>query len=179
MKQRMILVITACSLLLLASCSDKEEIAEELIQYNNEVWVPINKMKETELNDLESMQQELESAGKIEEAALLVENEIVPVMDEVLDQLESADTANKEVDEWNDMQIEAEELAKDYMEESVDYYESDEWSVVDHFFNTEELKAKYIDVADYRDELIDTYELEYVKGHEGLGNFRDLKRAEE
>ncbi|MFD1068244.1 hypothetical protein [Oceanobacillus locisalsi] len=67
--------------LLLVSCEDRDEVADEIVNYYNEEWVPINDMKEKRMRNLLSEQERLESENKKEEAATLVKEEMVPIAD--------------------------------------------------------------------------------------------------
>ena len=51
MRKFLVLMLTIFSLFLFASCGNKDEEAEELIQYNNENWVPVNKMRKEKMNE--------------------------------------------------------------------------------------------------------------------------------
>lgn len=179
MKKIIIPILIVLSSALLVSCGNKDEVAEDLIHYNNEEWVPINEMKKKEMHGIPFELTELENEGKEGEAIALVKDEILPIVDEVLEQLEASEPEHQKVKKLNDMQIEAEQFVKDKFKQVIIYYEGGDVSEQDIDQYDEEMRVKYQDILDYRDELIDKYNLEYVDDDETLGNFRNLKRAED
>lgn len=76
------------------------------------------------------------------------------------------------------MEIEAEEFLKDSMKEVVIHYNGGDVSEEDIRQNNIEIEEKFLKVTDYRYELMDEYNLEYVENDESLGNLRNLKRKE-
>ncbi len=156
-----------------------DEVAEDLIHYNNEEWVPINEMKKKKMRGIPLELTELENEGKEEEAIALVKDEILPVVNEVLEQLEAVEPEHQKVKKINEMQIEAEQFVKDKFKQVITYYEGGNVSEQDIDQYDEEMREKYQDILDYRDKLIDKYNLEYAGDDDTLGNFRNLKRAED
>jgi len=51
MKKLISLMLVMCALMLLISCENKDEVADEIVQYYNEEWIPINNMKKNDLTD--------------------------------------------------------------------------------------------------------------------------------
>ncbi|MFD1068245.1 hypothetical protein [Oceanobacillus locisalsi] len=87
------------------------------------------------------------------------------------------DADNKKIKKMNDMQIEAEEIARNTFMDIITYYEGGDISENDINQSNEELKNKYQDVLDYRDELMEEYNLEQIE-NENSGYYK-LKREEE
>lgn len=136
MKKIICLIFVVFVLLLLVSCGNKDEVANEIIHYYNEEWVPINDMKEKEMRGLAM--------------------------------------------EMNDLQIEAEEFAKDALKVINAYYDGDDdVTEQDINQNDEELQEKYDAILDYRDELMDEYNLEQVENKDENSELYKLKRAED
>src|SRR5699024_2592538 len=147
--------------------------------YYNEEWVPINDMKAKEMRDPISDLARLEKENKKKEETLLVRNKFLPIYDEVLEGLESVDMDNNKVKKMNDMQIEAEKFARDTSKDIITYYDGGDMSEQDLKQYDEEMKEKYQAVLDYRDKLIDLYNLEQTENKKGDSNFYKLKRAED
>lgn len=169
-------ILVVFALALLVSCSNKDEVADEIVHYYNEEWVPINVMKADEMRDVSVELSELDKEGKGDEAISLIKNEVLPVVDEALERLESVDPNNDEVKKMNDMQIEAEQYSRDRFKDTIAYYKGDK-SESELNPLVEKQDKKYEDVLDYRDKLMDKYNLEYTEDDDALGNFRNLKRA--
>jgi|SRR5699024_393924 len=178
-RKLLILMLTMFSLFVLASCGNKDEEAEELIQYNNDSWVPINEMKKEKMKESENKLTRVEDEGKDEEAGTVIEDEIIPILDDILNEFKAVELEHKKIKKLNDLEIAAEEFLKETMEEVAIYYNGGNVSEEDLNQNNNELEEKFQAVIDYRYELMDEYNLEYVENDESLGNFRNLKRKEE
>ncbi len=179
MKKIIIPILIVFTLLLLVSCGNKDEVANEIVHYYNEEWVPINDMKEKEMRDPLAEVARLESENKEDEAAALVKDKVLPIVDEVLGRLEAVDTDNRKVKKMNDMQIKAEEFARNMSKSIITYYEGGNVSEQDIEEYDEELQEKYQDVLDYRDKLMDKYNLEQTENEDEDSKFYKLKRAED
>src|SRR5699024_2018880 len=181
MKKSIAQMLAISALFLLAACGNNEEAADELIDYYNEEWIPIHAMKSTEMHDAQTkLLKIMEEQGEDyeEEAIALIKDEILPVADEVLDRLESIELEQREVKKVNDLQIEAEEFARNFLEKGIDYYKGD---ITDtEYLNDEsKLKEKYDAALDYQDELIEKYDLKYDKEKGKVDGFYELKHRED
>lgn len=176
MKKGISLIIVVFAAFLLVSCGNKDEVADEIVHYYNEQWVPINAKDEEEMLDLFDKLYELEKKDKENKATAYIKNEMLPVVDEILERLESVDSSNKEVKKMNDMQIEAEQHERNGLKAIKDYYEG---SKSEDELNSlkEEWEQKIDDVIEYRDELMEKYDLELDRNEEKIGDFYKLKRA--
>lgn len=179
MKKVLILLLTAISLFLLASCSDKDKGAEALIAYNNDKWVPINKSKNEKMDELKSKLSKLENEEKNQKATILLEQEIIPLLDEIQQELKDVQPNHKNVKKLNKLEIEAEEVLKSQMKDVAAYYKGENVTEQDIHKGNKKIKETFQEVIDYRFKLIDDYNLEYVEDDESLGNLRNLKRKEE
>jgi len=178
MKKYLIFTFIMFSLFILASCGNKDEEAEELIQYNNDKWVPINEVKKEKLNEPENKLTKVEDEGKDEEASTVIEDEIIPILDDIQNEFKAVELKHKKIKKLNELEIEAEEFLIKTMEEVVIHYKGGNVSEEDLNKNNNELEEKFQEVIDYRYELMDKYDLEYVEDDESLGNFRNLKHKE-
>src|SRR5699024_5031556 len=144
------------------------------VHYYNDDWIPINDRKENEMSDLALKLDALEEEHKNDEAIALVNDEMLTVVDKVLERLEAVDAKNKKVKKMNDMQIKAEEFLKDKSKDLITYYDGGDVSKQDINQYNEELKEKYDDVLDYRDKLMDQYNLEQTENEDEDSNFQKL-----
>lgn len=88
-------MLTIFSLFLFTSCGNKDEEAEELIQYNNENWVPVNKMRKEKMNEPQTKLSKLEDEGKDKEAIAVIENEIIPILDDIQNEFKNVELQHK------------------------------------------------------------------------------------
>lgn len=179
MKKMLSLVLVVFVSFILVSCENKDEVADEIVHYYNEKWISINDMKEKEMRDPLSDLAKLEKQNKEEEAAVVVKDEVIPIADKVLERLDAVDSDNKKVKKMNDMQIEAEEIAREMSKKTAVYYKDGDVSEQDLKQYDEKMKDKYQDFLDYRDKLIDKYNLEQTENEDEDSKFHKLKRAEE
>ncbi|GIO23669.1 hypothetical protein [Oceanobacillus sp. J11TS1] len=177
MKRVISSMLVVFALSLLVSCSNKDEVADEIVQYYNEEWVPINAMEEEEMRHFFNSMYELEK-NKKDEIISLIKNEPLPVVEESLKRLESLEPKNKQIDKLNEMQINIEHHERDGLEAIIDYYEGDK-SEDEIEKLREELNEKYDEIIDYRNDLMEKYNLEQDKVEEKIGDFYKLKRAED
>lgn len=181
MKKFFTLVFVVSSLFFLSSCASDEEIADELIDYYNNEWIPIHAMKRKELGtskeDFRKIMMELEE-GYEKEAIELHENDIIPIVDKVLDRFESIELKHRKVKKLNKMQIKAEEHGRDLMKSGIDYFKGD-LSKSEYIQKDNELKRKYDEVNDYLEKLMENYNLEYDKTKNSIEGYYELKRKEE
>jgi len=77
----------------------------------------------------------------------------------------------------NDMQIEAEEFAKEMSKDIIVYYEGGDVSEQDIEQYQEELVEKYDNVLDYRDKLMDQYSLEQTENADEDSKYYKLEHT--
>lgn len=176
MKKIISVLFLVCAMFIFTSCANKDEVADEIVQYYNEEWIPINDMKRTRLDGYALKINELEQEGKEDEAISLIEDKMIPIIDKVLGELEDVEAENKKVKKINDKQIKAEEFAKDMSEDIIAYYEGDK-SEDDIRSNKRKLESKYDKIIEYQDRLIDKYDLEL--SDEKIKSFNKLERSED
>lgn len=177
MKQTISMILVVLTLFLLVSCSNKGEVADEIVQYYNEEWVSMNEMKEETMNTLVTELYELDKEGKNQEVINLIKNEFYPSIDNILEHLESLELNNKEVKKMNDMQIEAEKYSRDRFKDTIEYYEGANISDSELKRLSREQNKKYDDVLEYRDKLMDKYNLELIEAEDSKSYV--LKRVED
>lgn len=102
MKKIISLMLVVIALSLLVSCSNGDEVADEIVHYYNEEWVPINDMKEKGMRGLPMEMNELAESHKNGEVIALIKDEMLPIFNEVLDRLKSVDPKNREIKKLND-----------------------------------------------------------------------------
>lgn len=173
------LLLFVFSLFLLVSCDDKDKGAEALIEYNNDKWVPIYKSKNEKMDELKSKLSKLENEEKNQEAASLLEQEIIPLLDDIQQEFKDVQPNHKNVKKLNKLEVEAEVVLKNQMKDVAAYYKGENITEQDIHKGNKKVKETFQEVIDYRFELIDDYDLEYVEDDESLGNLRNLKHKEE
>ncbi|WP_449354433.1 hypothetical protein ACUL41_15215 [Virgibacillus natechei] len=176
MKKIIIPILIVITSFLLVSCGNQDEMVGEIVHYYNEEWMPINDMKEKAMRGIPFELTRLEEKHKEDKAAVLVEDEILPIINRALDRLEGVDTDNKKVKKMNDLQIEAEEFLKEISKDIIVYYKGGDVSEQNIKEYHEELKGKYDKVLNYRDKLMYQYNLEQANNKDS--KFYKLKRKE-
>ncbi|MEN1968767.1 hypothetical protein WMZ97_11930 [Lentibacillus sp. N15] len=180
MKKIFTWMLAVSALFLLAACSNDEETADELIEYYNEEWIPIHAMKSAKMDDAQErllkIQEEQEENYR-GEAIALYKDEIIPSFNEVLERLKSVELEHKEVKKMNDLQMKAEEFGKTHLKMGIDYF-NDDISDTQYMTHEDELKEKYDDVLEYRDKLIEKYDLKYDKEKDKVDGFYELKHKD-
>lgn len=183
MKKTMTLLFVMFSLLLLAACGNDEKAADELVKYYNEEWISIQETKQEKMNEASSKLIDIAAAddgsgNQDETIAALVKEDMIPVLDDILDQLEAIDLEHKDLIKLNDLQIEAEEFAKQHTANIIKNYQG-ELSDSKYEIEENELKEKYDDVLEYRNELMEKYEVEFDTDKDEVAGFEPLKRKDE
>jgi|SRR5699024_5377833 len=181
MKKTIIFVILVSSFVFLTACASDDEIADELIDYYNNEWIPIHAMKRSELGTAkEDFRKIMMESGEDheKEAIELHENDIIPVIDKVVDQFESIELRHRKIKKLNKMQIKAEKHGRDLMQNGIDYFKGDA-SKSKYIQKDNELKRKYDEVNEYLEKLMDIYNLEYDRKKDSIEGYYELKRKEE
>lgn len=182
MKKIFLFLFTASIAFLLTACANDEEVADELIDYYNTEWIPVQVMKQENMNEAEDKLIDITTnddgtSDQEEEITALVNEDMVAVMDDILDQFEAIHPEQKAVTKMNNLQIEAEKLAQQHAASTIDNYKGD-LSDSKYSIEGDKLKEKYDDVLTYRDELMEKYGLEFDK-EKGQGDgFYEIKRKD-
>src|SRR5699024_6487264 len=143
-------MLTIFSLFLFTPCGNKNEEKEEIKKYNNENWVPVNKMRKEKMNEPQTKLSKLEDEGKEKEAIAVIENEIITILDDIQNEFKDVELQHKKVKKLNDLETEAEEFLKDSMTEVVIHYNNGNISEEDNRQNNIEIEEKFLKVTDYR-----------------------------
>lgn len=180
MRKTITLLFVMFGMLLLTACGNDNKTADELVTYYNEEWITIQKTKQEKMNEasgklIDIVATDDGSSNQEEAIDALVKKDMIPVLDDILDQLEAIDLEHKDLIKLNDLQIEAEEFAKQHTANIVENYQG---ALSDSKYEIEEneLKEKYDDVLDYRDELMERYNVEFDKDKDEFAGFELLKR---
>lgn len=161
---------------LFISCSDKEQVADEIIKYYNEEWIPINNFIKDETGKLTNEFINLDSKKDKTEASELLKTEIIPLNEEVVAKLESVEPKNKEIKKINDLQLKAENFALEGFHNILKYYEG-EMTESELAKDKKKLDSMYDDVIEYQDKVFEKYNLK--KSDEKIGNFSKLEKVDE
>lgn len=150
-------VIILISILIISGCSNKDKTAKELIDYYNEDWITIQKMKEHEIGlkkyDLSRFEQD-----NFKKANKYLEDEVLPNMEQILNYVHKIEVYHKEVKELHQLQINAEEFSYQAIQDLSRYYDG-KLSEEDIKQKSEELKDKYVAFFDTRNQLMDKYHI--------------------
>lgn len=169
-----LVLVSVC--ILLVSCDNKEQVADEIVEYHNEKWIPISNFKKDETEKLTNEFIKLDSKKDKTEATELIKNEIIPLNEDVVWKLENVDPKNKETKKINDLQLKAEEFALEIFNNIIKYYEG-EMTESELAKDKQKLDSMYDDVIEYQDKVFEKYNLK--KSDEKIGNFSKLEKADE
>ncbi len=187
------MITTIAILVGLSLCAKHEEIADELIDYYNNEWIPIqvkkNKVmlnsehkvvmiyKEFEESD-EKFDEETKGIRITEKLVTLVNEQSIPAIDQVIDKFESVELEHKKVEKLNDMKVETEMFGRSVLDKLIDHYQG---NISESEFKEEqyELNKKYDEVNEYLEKLMDKYNLEYDYEKGSIDGYYELKHAED
>lgn len=160
---------------LLMSCADKEQEADEIITYYNEEWIPINNFKEDNIGEFTTEFIHLDAQEDKSEATQLLETEIIPLVEEVITNLENVEPKNKKIKKMNNLQIETEQLALENFKDIIKYYDGDmtESKIAK---GSEKVDSMYDDIIEYQNKIFKEYNLK--KSDEKIGNFSKIEKDE-
>lgn len=169
---------------LISACSAKSKAAEELIDYYNEEWVPLQEEKEVQTDgmDMEHILHQLsEGTDKEteellrEELVVLLEDTYIPMMDDVIEGYQSIELEHEDIQELNEMVIETEKVRKKLLEKMILVYK-DEISEEELAPEQEELRITEQEDTDYLEELMDDFDVEYDEESTSIDGFYLLKK---
>jgi len=160
---------------LLMSCADKEQEADEIITYYNEEWIPINNFKEDNIGEFTTEFIHLDAQEDKSEATQLLETEIIPLVEEVITNLENVEPKNKKIKKMNNLQIETEQLALENFKDIIKYYDGD-MTESEIAKGTEKVDSMYDDIIEYQNKIFKEYNLK--KSDEKIGNFSKIEKDE-
>jgi|SRR5690625_394734 len=175
MRKIAFLLILILGSVILVSCGDKEQVADEIIKYYNEEWIPINSFKKDNLGELTDEFIELDSKEDKSEAIQMLNNEIMPIVEEVINKLENVEPENNNVEKINDLQLEAENFSLESFENTIEYY-NDNLTESELEEDKQKLDSMYDDVIEYQNKVFKKYDLK--KSNEKIGDFNKLVKEE-
>src|SRR5690625_3687151 len=110
MKKTLYIVVGTALIILFSGCFNREKVTDELIKYHNNEWQILQEMKEEKVKADTSEYILLAIEGNNKEVGKLLKEEILPSHNEVVEYLEGTKLKNKEIEELNQLQIDAEEF---------------------------------------------------------------------
>src|SRR5690625_736915 len=110
MKRTFYIIVGTALMLLFSGCFNQDKIADELIKYHNNEWKILQEMKEDKVKADTSEYILLAMEGNNKEVGKLLKEKILPSHNEVVEYLEGTKLKNKEIEELNQLQIDAEEF---------------------------------------------------------------------
>jgi len=144
---------------MIIGCSSNDEVTKELINYYNNNWITVQKMKEEGIGKKRLELLRTEEEGN-EKAGDFVEEEILPSMQEVLDYLHDVKLEHKENQKLHQLQVEAEEFFYKSLQDGAENYRG-KVSDDEIYKNTDKLEEKYDAFLERRDELMKKYNIEW------------------
>lgn len=142
------------AMLILASCTSKDEVTQELIEYHNKTWMAIQEMKGERISVLKD-QTDPSGEALIDASEFDVE-EALSAMDQVNDHLKTIEPEHSDIQQLHDLLTEAEESASIALGDQIAYVNgdtSDEQVEKSH----ENLFENFNEFVDYRDDLMKKY----------------------
>src|SRR5690625_103508 len=184
MKRTFYIIVGTALMLLFSGCFNQDKIADELIKYHNNEWKILQEMKEDKVKADTSEYILLAMEGNNKEVGKLLKEKILPSHNEVVEYLEGTKLKNKEIEELNQLQIDAEEFRYKVLQEQADVFSSGEKVDFEAMFerferHDKELEEKYKKVDDKREELIEKYDVHWVDVYDEDGEpIRKMERKE-
>ncbi len=149
-------VIWSCviALIILAGCTNKDEVTQELIEYHNKTWMAIQEMKVERISILED--QTDPSGEALVDASEFEVEEALSALDQVNDYLKTIEPEHSDIKQLHNLLTEAEEPASIALGDQIAYVNgdvSDEQVEKSH----EILLENFNEFVDYRDDLMKKY----------------------
>lgn len=177
MKRTIVYLLIVSTFLLFSACSKKGEVVDELIEYHNKILLPLHVNSQAETNlfqqKLLNLYKEEDEQGLIQ----LLKKEVIPSTDKSINELESNIPKHREVKKLNKLQIKTEKFKKTSLQQVIEHFEGNV-SESELRRTENDLTEKYNEILDYRDKLMDKYDLEFDKAEEHGNGFYELKRVE-
>ena len=166
--------------LFLGACSSNDQVADELIDYYNNDWQALQEMKKEELGTKRNDLYSFDKFENPEEGLDFLENEVLPEYETIIDYLKTIELENKEVQELNQLQIEAEEFGYQFMKEDGKAYYRNEKEDEEIWENIDKLEDLYDEFAERRNELMEKYDIVFEEGTNENGEpIQVMKRAKD
>src|SRR5699024_12620401 len=133
----------------------------EFMTYHNDIWIPTVVEEENQLKDYNDKVEAYVNNDEMQKLSKLVEEDWLPVSQKSLKKLQDVNPENKEIKKLNQKTIEVEELKITAFKTTIDYANNKQvFNAVQHV--QEKMKDKSDETVDYRQKLMDKYNLEEV-----------------
>src|SRR5699024_6495187 len=155
-------------------CFNNEQVTEELIEYHNNGWRMLENMKEKgKTITSEYIALALEDNNKDIEG--LVKKELLPLLKEMVEHLETIQLETKEVKKLNQLEIEAQRFVYDNFKGYANILQNGNAGEIDAMYEqfddyNKELERKYAEVEDEREKLMEKYDVELISDYDKDGN---------
>jgi len=160
-KFKILLVLVVIAGGVFAYFQHKQTKMHEFMTYHNDIWVPTVAETEHQLKDLIGKTKESENNDEMRKLSNMVEEEGLPVIQKSLKKFQEVDLKNKEIKKLNQKTIETEESRIIVLKTLRDYGKDEQiFDAVQHA--EEKMKEKTKETVDYKQELMDKYNLEEV-----------------
>jgi len=171
-KFKILLVLVVIAGGIFAYYQYKQTKMKAFMTYHNDIWVPTVAGTEHQLKDYNDKVELYENNDEMRKLSRLVEEDWLPVSKKNLKNLQNVNPENKEIKKLNQKTIETEELRIKAFKTTIDYANDKQiFRAVQHA--QEKLKDKSDETIDYKQKLMDKYNLERdstskVKGFEKI-----------
>jgi hypothetical protein len=156
MKKRLFVWIGTVVFLFLVACSNHDKVADGLIHYYNNDWQQYQTMKQEKVT---TRKHDLYRIDHPKEGLDFLENKVLPEYKAIIDSLKEIEFGHKEVQELNQLQIDAEEFGYQLMEEDGHAYYRNEITDEEIWEHVDQLEDLYDIFAKQRDKLMKKYDL--------------------
>src|SRR5699024_12528488 len=112
-------------------------------------------MNNKKLDETIKLLDTFDDEGKDKEAITILEDEMIPILNETINKFKDVNLQHKKIKKLNDLEIEADELLKDSAKEAIIHYNGGDVSEEDIQQNNIEIEEKALKLTDYRHELIE------------------------
>ncbi len=175
MKKIYCILIGITLMFLISGCMNKDEVAKELIEYHNNDWIKVQKMKDAKISSKITMYTAFAMEDNEEAIANLLNEEILPSHNEILEYLKEIELDSNEIEELNLLQIEAETFGYEIFQEQAKILNDGNKTEINEMFNRFEiydkaLEDKYEIVYEKRKELMEKYNVQWVKEYDDSGD---------
>lgn len=156
--KKIAITISALCLLIITGCTNKEEVAQELIDYHNGYWIAVQEMKVLGIDALN--EQVFPEEGTLDEISEFDIEEGLSTMNKITNYLEAIEPTHEDIQELHELLKDAEEFSFDALQDQIAYANGND---NEHKIkkNNEKLVKKFDTFVEYRNELMEKYKVDW------------------
>ncbi|HLR51449.1 MAG TPA: hypothetical protein VK072_01055 [Candidatus Avamphibacillus sp.] len=185
MKRLLHILICISVVFILQGCTNEEQVTVELIEYHNNGWRTFQKMKKEKVKPIASKSISLVLEENDQGIEIVIKEELLRVLNEMVEHLESIQLKTKEVQNLKQLEIEAERFNYDDFKEAANILDNGNADEIDAMYeqfgeSNKELEEKYDEIEDEREKLMEKYDVEFIVDYDEDGNrVMEMVRKEE